>query len=463
MQFYADRVSLGSHRARTPEGHLVALAVPFARTGRQTYKAEEIDKDNTLGLTGLVEVYRPKEEVLSKSAISSFEGKSVTSLHPPQFLSPDNDGMYSRGHIQNVRAGNEPLPDGEWPVVGDIIIKDSTLIQQIEDGHRTELSAGYNYDLDLREDEHSPYPVFIQRNICGNHVAIVPSARGGSNLKVLDAKPEEEVEEMAEEVATAKPGMLAELATFCKTLGLRLVASDEDPGAVERNDRKDKEALTKKLRVDDGKSEELEKEDKGAKEPEKKEEKGSDKKAKDADESMDKKSATDARLDRVCDLLEKVIARDAHATDKCTCDAEEGEGHKKDCAMYKKESEDADLIPIHKLHGEEIPQNPIPGADAALEHLRKIRPIIAKSGDKQAIDSYNKAVRQLKEASDADGEDADYGDFTKLKKPEKVETEEARVARDSKPANLRGEEAGAEFAAAASKYHRMNASEVKKQ
>ena len=190
-QFYADRVEIGSHRARTPEGYLIALAVPFARTGTQKYRSDEIDKDGTMGLHGMVDVYRPRAEVLSKPTIISFEGKSVTSLHPPEFLSPDNDGVYSRGHIQNVRAGVEPLPDGEWPIIGDILIKDSTLIQQIEDGHRAELSAGYTYDLERSDDDYSPIPRFIQKNIRGNHVAIVTSARGGSDLRILDSKPEE--------------------------------------------------------------------------------------------------------------------------------------------------------------------------------------------------------------------------------------------------------------------------------
>jgi hypothetical protein len=462
-QFYADRVSLGSHRARTPEGYLIALAVPFARTGVQTYKAEEIDKDSTMGLSGLVNVYRPKEEVLSKAAIISFEGKSVTSLHPPQFLDTNNDMVYSRGHIQNVRAGSEPLPDGEWPIVGDIIVKDATLIQQIEDDLRAELSAGYTYDLERApHDEHDPGAKFVQRNIRGNHVAIVSSARGGENLRILDAKPEKGAEMPEPVVTPEKPGMLAELATFCKTLGLRLVASDEDPGAVERNRKKDEEALKLKSRVEDADDPKMDKEDKKAGAP-KDEPQGADKKAKD-DKDDDRKAkdddskhmAADAKLDRVIDLLERVVARDA----KCTCDAEEGEAHKKDCPMNKKESEDADLIPIHKLHGEEIPINPIPGADQALEHLRQIKPLVAKSGDRKAIDAYNKAVRQLKEASDSDATDADYGDFTKLKKPEKVENDEQRVrASDSKDKGNPSED----FEAAAAKFHRINPNQVKKQ
>jgi uncharacterized protein len=460
--FVADRIS--AHRAYTPEGYLVCLGVPIARTGYQTYKAEEIDKTGQLKLTGLVDVYRSPEEVFKQSAVKSFEGKSVVSPHPPQFLNPDNDSLYAKGHAQNLRKGPHP-ETGEDVLLGDLVIKDTTLIHQIEDGHRVEVSGGYTYDLKQADDEFSPRSRFEQHNICGNHVAIVPTGRAGSNIKVLDASLEEGGEPMAEPVVSEKqPGMLAELATFCKTLGLRLVASDEDPGAVERNKKKDEEALKLKSRVEDEKTAEPKDDEK----EEKEDKKAGPPKAKaqgaDADEAK-KEGARDSKLDRLIDCIDKLVAHKAEDGKKCICDAEEGEPHSKKCAMHKEESEDADLIPIKKLHGDEIPKNPIPGADAALEQLRKVRPVIAQSGDRQAIDAYNKAVKQLKAASEAeDNEGADYGDFLGTKKPEKVEMDEAKhrvSGKDSAP--LRGAEAGEAFEQAAKKFHRMNANQVPKQ
>jgi hypothetical protein len=447
--FLADRIS--AHRGYTPEGYLICYGVPVARTGTQTYKAEEIDKDGKLNLSGLVDVYRSPDEVFKPASIISFEGKSVVSPHPPQFLDSGNDNLYSKGHGQNFRAGSHP-ETGAPVLLADLVIKDQTLAHLIEEGHRVEISAGYRYDLDRIDNEYDVRAKFSQKNIMGNHIAIVPTGRAGSDIRVLDSKPEEG-EPMAEEVKVvpAQPGMLADLASFLKTAGLRLVGIDEDPGAVERNKKKDEEALTKKLRVDDEKpkDEKMEEEEKGAKKPEEKK------------ESKDSKTATDARLDRVCDLLEKVLAKDAKAEDKCTCDAEEGEEHKKSCAMHKKESEDAELIPIHKLHGDEIPQNPIPGADAALEHLRKIKPLVAKSGDVEAMDAWNKAFTAIKYGEEAS--DSDYSAFTRTKKPDKVESDESRVGMDSKNKDFHrsGEQAGADFEAAARKFHRMNANEVK--
>jgi hypothetical protein len=445
--FLADRIS--AHRGYTPEGYLICYGVPVARTGTQTYKASEIDIDGSLNLSGLVDVYRSPDEVFKHASIVSFEGKSIVSPHPPQFLDANNDSLYSKGHGQNFRAGSHP-ETGASVLLADLVIKDATLRGLIEDGHRVEISAGYRYDLDRVDNEFDTRAKFVQKNIMGNHIAIVPTGRAGSDIRVLDAEPEkgESMAEEAKVVPADKPGMWAEFTTFLKTGGLRLVAVDEDPGAVERNKKKDEEALTKKLRVEDEKDEKIDKEDKGAKEPDKKE------------EAKDTKTATDARLDRVCDLLERVIAKDAKAEDKCTCDAEEGEEHKKSCSMFKKESEDADLIPIHKLHGDEIPKNPIPGADAALEHLRKIRPLIAKSGDREAIDSYNNAMRQLKEGRDGDGE-GNYSDFTQLAKPEKVKEAEQRANLGTDSGFHRGgEQAGSDFEKVAAKFHRKNANEV---
>src|ERR1700691_2031551 len=102
--FLADRIS--AHRGYTPEGYLICYGVPVARTGTQTYKAEEIDKDGKLGISGLVDVYRSPDEVFKPASIVSFEGKSVVSPHPPQFLDSSNDSLYSKGHGQNFRAGS---------------------------------------------------------------------------------------------------------------------------------------------------------------------------------------------------------------------------------------------------------------------------------------------------------------------------------------------------------------------
>jgi hypothetical protein len=149
--YFANPLFPGSRRGKTPEGYLVCIGAPLARSGVQIYKARELGLANMEG-DELVEVYRAPEEVFSQETISSFEGKSVTCPHPPVFLTPENDASYSKGHISNVRKSEEPLENGEYALVGDLIIKDAALIQQIENGSISELSAGYTCDYDTLEE-----------------------------------------------------------------------------------------------------------------------------------------------------------------------------------------------------------------------------------------------------------------------------------------------------------------------
>ena len=83
--------------------------------------------------------------------------------------------------------------DGEF-VAGELLVTDADLIKKLEDGAARELSCGYNCDLDekpgvtadgLRYDA-------IQRNIRGNHVAVVPKGRAGPEARVrMDGAPVE--------------------------------------------------------------------------------------------------------------------------------------------------------------------------------------------------------------------------------------------------------------------------------
>lgn len=440
-QFYADRVAVGSHRARTPEGYMVILGVPIARTGIQKYKAAELKLEGVPGNQN-VEVFRPYAEVFSPQTIASFEGKSVTSPHPPVFLTPDNDATYAKGHVQNVKQG-EQLPDGEFPIEADILIKDGVLINRIEHDQIGEVSCGYDYDL-LPDDVAGRYR---QVNIRGNHVAIVESGRAGSSVRVLDASPEarqtnEEEVQVMESGEVKSVGFFTEMKNFLSSFGLRLAANDGSPDdPVKRNEEINAEALRRAVRRNedskvktldaDPAEKELEKEEKGAKPAEKSEEKGSDKKkAKDDDDKKfkakdddddDKKKAKDDdddkkhrsmdAVDRLCGLVEKLIARDSKKRKdddddddepECNCGAKGKEAHDDDCPMAAHRATDDELIPVETLEKSEIPHNPIPGADA-LNALKALKPFIAATGNRQAIDTWNQQYKVLRGAGKSKG------------------------------------------------------------
>ena len=73
MQYYGTRLSENISR-REPEGYLLCLNVPVARTGMQEYLPEELGLPAGSGPPGLIPVIRPEEEVFSKETIASFEG-----------------------------------------------------------------------------------------------------------------------------------------------------------------------------------------------------------------------------------------------------------------------------------------------------------------------------------------------------------------------------------------------------
>jgi len=150
--YFASPIFPGSHRGKTPEGYLICVGCRLARTGTQIYKARELDLKGVDG-DQIVEVYRSPEEVFSHETIASLEGKSITSPHPPVFLTAENDSAYSKGHVSNVRKSEEPLfdPPGEYALIGDLIVTDAALIMQIENGSIDELSVGYDCQYEVLE------------------------------------------------------------------------------------------------------------------------------------------------------------------------------------------------------------------------------------------------------------------------------------------------------------------------
>lgn len=175
--YYGNKIS--PHITKTPEGFLICHDVPLARLGPMQYRAAE------LGLPGnpeqIVNVNRYAEDVFAPAAIASFEGKDVTAGHPPENLTADTWAAYARGHVENVRRQEDFL-------MGDLIIKDSQLANEVQSGAVREVSAGYTAEF-LPDGD-----CLKQTNIRGNHVAVVPRGRAGHDVAIKDAAPSAEKE-----------------------------------------------------------------------------------------------------------------------------------------------------------------------------------------------------------------------------------------------------------------------------
>ena len=200
MHYYGTRLSENISR-REPEGYLLCLNVPVARTGVQEYLPEELGlpgfgapgerasgsfsakngRQPREGPPGMISVYRPEEEVFSPETIASFEAMPVTNDHPPDGVDISNIRALQKGHVHNVRRGSGEESD---LLLADLIITDPVLIDLILDGKR-EISCGYTYELC---EENGQY---IQRKIRGNHVAVVDAGRAGARVSIRDKKPKE--------------------------------------------------------------------------------------------------------------------------------------------------------------------------------------------------------------------------------------------------------------------------------
>ena len=185
MNYFGTRLSDNLSR-REPEGYLLCLNVPVARTGIQEYLPEELclPPPCRSGPVGeplpMISVFRPPEEVFSPETIASFEGMPVTDGHPPDGVDIGNIRALQKGHAHNIRRGSREESD---LLLADLIITDQALIRAILEEGKREISCGYTYELC---EENGQY---IQRKIRGNHVAVVDTGRAGPRVSIKDEHP----------------------------------------------------------------------------------------------------------------------------------------------------------------------------------------------------------------------------------------------------------------------------------
>lgn len=161
----------------TADGYLVG-EVRCARTGVQQYLASEVG----LAGDGMVNVYRPEETVFDKASLATFAGKPVTLLHPSVPVTADNWREYAVGDV-----GEDIARDGEFVRV-PIKLMDAGVIKAVQDGTR-EISMGYTCGVEVKDGvapDGTPYQAVQTGPLRINHLAIVPKARGGPELRVGD-------------------------------------------------------------------------------------------------------------------------------------------------------------------------------------------------------------------------------------------------------------------------------------
>lgn len=351
---------LSENMSKTPEGYLVCRNVPIARTGEQIYLARE------LGLDGVdpeaqVTVHRDEGEVFSPEAMASFEGKDLTDGHPPVGLEPSNFASYSKGHIQNVRREGETL-------VADLIIKDPTLLSEVENKVKREVSCGYNCDYEAAGDG------YRQTHIRGNHVAVVPRGRAGHEIAIHDSAVE----------ARKGAQKMSAMKTVLKLLGM--AAKDASPEEISDM----AEDAAKVLEAG----------------PTKKVPDAEPTNAKSTDEGIPKGDDLGTKLDKVLERIEAIEKRvNGHG------------GPEKDEEPSGEEAIDAVLTELSGEDGcgkdgesevlEEKEEVKAPGKETAAAILRMLRPVVAgiedKAVQKKVTDAILESVRSGSVIKDIQG------------------------------------------------------------
>lgn len=181
----ADLLTL-TDREITADGYLKAPAT-INRTGTQVYLASELgDALKHLPANKRVTLYRPPEEVFKAATLKSFDAVPITVLHP-------SGNRVTADNWSDVAVGDmhDPVPNG--PVTkATVVIRDADAVHAVQSG-KSALSCGYDFNLDMTPGTLSDGTAYdgIQRNITGNHLAIVDVARGGYVCRIGDSQRKE--------------------------------------------------------------------------------------------------------------------------------------------------------------------------------------------------------------------------------------------------------------------------------
>lgn len=369
LAYYGYTIS--SNQIETGEGFLICKNVPIARTGTQDYLGSE------LGLSGgeseqIIAVVRPPDEVFSEATLASFEGKPVTNDHPPGLIGPDEVKTYEMGHAQNIRRGT-----GEWKdyMIADLHIHDRDLIDAIQNGKR-EISCGYECDYVKNEDG-----TYSQKNIRGNHVAVVDRGRAGKRAAILDSDKNEA--KKPERKAMSKTGL------FFKLFGQAV--KDKSPEEIEQM------AMDAAVALDA-------EETKGQEENNLEEKKSPEDKPDGAGETATKDSeflnALDKKIDRLLEFLDPATKKEEKDPMDEAIESLEG-GKDEDPKGDDQENGEAKVVPVGEMDEE---TNEGMDKAIALGILKAMRPTVAAIQDSAQRKAVSDALIKLVTTKDANSD-----------------------------------------------------------
>lgn len=211
--YYATKLS--PNISEMPNGFLICKNVPIARTGEQEYFGSELGFDDERA-DQIIKVIREESEVFSPETLASFEGTVFTNDHPSGEVTTQNAQYLQKGFVKDVRRGEGADAD---KILADIIVTDPVTIGEIMNGGKREISCGYQCEYVEQDGK------IYQKNIRGNHVALVDAGRAGKDVAIKDSKPQNDrKEKKLMKLKNKNKGIIGKL--------FSIAAQDADPDVV---------------------------------------------------------------------------------------------------------------------------------------------------------------------------------------------------------------------------------------
>lgn len=306
-------------------GYITIEGNPISKVGVFPYSGAQVGHPDPSRHGEIFMVYRPQEELESEETIESF--KLLPWINEHEMLGIEDESAPADGTAQQIKTSPEQKGiEGmigekvffDFPYLrGNLRILSSSLKGNIKRG-KVELSPGYRarYEFTPGEFEGQKYDA-IQRDLRGNHLALVDDGRSGADVSVLDrmvftvdsnlltGEPEMELEKLMERLDALEAAVAAMAAAKAD--------DEETPPDVPASDMKEEEA--EDMESKDMKSED-EKDKEDAKDMESEDE--CDEKDMDMKDAMDTISAMKVEIDNLkkshdamdSDILGSIADRD---------------------------------------------------------------------------------------------------------------------------------------------------------
>ncbi len=222
-----------SHRMLDANGWFEVLDNPISRIGVFDYLGKTVGDPDP---NRIVKVFRPEEELSHPETIDSFKLLPFIDNHPHDMLGMTEDSpKVDDKPVDGIIGERLYYKDGY--LRGNLKIFTDRVARAIKAGKR-EVSAGYRCIYEKASGVYNGEAYeYIQRNIRGNHVALVQEGRAGATVAVLDhfklTFDSKELIQMdaTQEAATASGGgqemTLTQLAEVVNTIVPQIAAINE--------------------------------------------------------------------------------------------------------------------------------------------------------------------------------------------------------------------------------------------